>query len=720
MRRLYLLILSFLLPLVSFADEGMWVPIYLQKYAIKQMQKLGCKLSADDIYSTDKPSLKDAIVIFGGGCTGELISSQGLVLTNYHCGYGSIQKLSSLEHDYLTDGFWAYDKSEELPVPGLTVTFLVYMKDVTNQVMKNVDDFLPIEKRNNLIDKACKEIEEKVIDSLGDNYVAEVKPFYKGNQYILIVSEVYKDVRLVGAPPSAIGKFGGDTDNWVWPRHTGDFSLFRIYANKNNEPATYSPDNVPYKPKKYFTINAGGIKQGDFTLVFGYPGYTDEYIPSYLVDNLINIQNPLRIKIRQAKLDIINKAMKSSKDLNIKYFAKQAGIANGWKKWIGQNQGLKRLNILKEKKDFEIKFQKWADTYSNGVYKNLLQDYKKYSGQIRPYLIAYYSFVEDYYFTDLWHFYKNMGKLTRELQSTKSKREKDSLLTKIYKKIDGFYKDFSPEIEKQIYYKTMSFYRQDVDVELQPTYFLQIDSGQTALEHYVDSLWTNSILVDSSRLKRFYKFSARRKRKIKNFYDDPIVQMLSVTEKSFYYTILPKFHNYSDKLDSLNRLFMKAQMQMQPDKTFYPDANFTMRVSYGKVTGSKPEDGLIYNYFTTLDGVIAKGNLDVIDYVVPQKLEELYEKKDYGQWADKNDGKIHVCFLANNHTTGGNSGSPVINANGELIGVNFDRCWQGTMSDIKFDTTVCRNISLDIRYMLFIVDKYAGAKNLISEMNIKH
>lgn len=700
------------------ADEGMLVPLFLKNKTIDQMHILGFKLSADDIYNINNPSLKDAVMIFGGGCTGELISPEGLILTNYHCGYSSIQNHSTIENNIISKGFFAYDKSMELPNPALTVTFLIYMKDVTKRVLKELNDSMSIKQRKRAIDSISEIIEQQAEKKSGNKYNAKIKEFYYGNQYIMMVTETFRDIRLVGAPPSEIGKFGGDTDNWVWPRHTGDFSLFRIYANKNNEPADYSPDNVPYKPKKFFTINAQGVKEGDFTMILGYPGYTQEYIPSPLVKNLIDYEKPLRIKIRQTKLDIINKAMQNDQAIKIKYFSKQASIANGWKKWIGQIQGLKRLNILKEKKESENKFQTWTDTYNNGQYKNLLNQYSVNATAIRPYLIAFYSYVEDIYLTDMFKFYKIVTKWNGKIASEKNNKKRDSLKNKAIVSIRNFYNKFSPNIENQIYNQSVTFYKNDVDKKFLPIFYSSLSNAN--IDRYIDSLWQQSILTDTVKLKKYFSKLSSKHRNEEILENDPLIKLISSYINIFYSKVVPNYYYYQDKIDSLNRLYMKAQMQMQPEKNFYPDANFTIRVSYGTVRGSEPRDGMTYKYYTTLDGVIAKENPLIPDYQIPEKIKELYKNKDFGPWKDKKDGKIHTCFLANNHTTGGNSGSPVINANGELIGVNFDRCWEGTMSDIKFDTTFCRNISLDIRYMLFIVDKYAGAENLINEMNIKY
>ena len=714
------------------ADEGMWVPLFLNKYNIEDMQQKGFKLSAADIYDVNNASLKDAVMIFGGGCTGELISNQGLVLTNHHCGFGSIQSHSTIDHDYLTDGFWAMSKGEELPNPGLSVTFLIYMEDVTDRVNAVYTEKMTIKQRKDLIDSVCAVIEQEAVTKSGGKYDAVVEPFFYGNQYIMMVTQEYKDVRLVGAPPSAIGKFGGDTDNWVWPRHTGDFSMFRIYADKNNQPAEYSPDNVPYQPKKSFAINIQGVREGDFTMIFGYPGSTQEYIPSYLVDNVLNNANPLRIDLRQKKLDIIDAAMNSDRQIRIQYASKQSGIANDWKKWIGQNIGLKRINIFKQKRDYEAKFQNWANSSDqNLIYQNLLPDYKMYSAKIKPYEKAYYSFLECVYFTDMWKIYRSMNKHFSKISSAKTIAEVDSLKDAAITSASNFYKNYNSDIDKAVFKEMMLAYFNDIDSIFFPSFYSKITTNFAGnIENFIDNLYGNSIFTNEQRMldyiSKFYNGNRKYKRANPDkaiytqgdYINDPFIEVIDGFISVYNYVVLPKYGTLHQKIDSLNHLYMQAQMKMEPNKIFYPDANFTLRVAYGSVKGFKPRDGIIYDYFTTLDGVIAKDNPDIYDYNVPDKLKELYQTQNYGKYADKTDGKVHVCFIADNHTSGGNSGSPVINDRGQLIGVNFDRCWESTMSDIKFDPNYCRNIMLDIRYVLFIIDKYAGAGYLIDEMEI--
>jgi hypothetical protein len=672
------------------------------------MQKKGLKLTAEDLYSINQGSLKDAIVIFGRGCTGELVSDEGLLLTNHHCGFGRIQSHSTIEHDYLTDGFWAMSKEEELPNPGLSVTFLVRMEDVTDQVLGEVTPEMTEAERKAKIDEASKKIVEEATSDT--QYKAAVKPLFQGNQYFLYINEIYEDVRLVGAPPSAIGKFGGDTDNWMWPRHTGDFSVFRIYADSANNPAPYAETNVPFKPRKHFTVSLKGVEKGDFTMVYGYPYTTTEYLPSYAVDMSAFKLYPERIKIRQKKLDIIGSAMNSDPELRIKYASKQAGIANAWKKWIGVIKGLKRMNAIERKYAQEVKFREWAKGTS---YEGLLDDYKNLIEDMESY--AYWT---DYFSEAIWRldiigYAAGYRKLAGYGKDDKDNMEAE--ISKLNERAPGFFKNYDLETDKKLFAAMVEMYYGGVERGLHPDIFEDINSKFDGdFVAYTDWVYEKSIFPYQEKVADFldsYKAS-----KSKKLTSDPVYMLMSGMVEYYSENVVNSLKEMWVAQDSLNRIYMAGLMEMESDKLFYPDANATLRVTYGQVMDYKPRDAVSYSYWTTLDGIMEKDNPDIYDYDVPEKLRELYQDKDYGRYGK--DGTLNVCFTGTNHTTGGNSGSPVLNGEGHLIGINFDRNWEGTMSDFMYDPEMCRNISIDIRYCLFIIDKYAGASHLIEEMTI--
>jgi hypothetical protein len=710
------LAIVFLITVSSFirADEGMWIPLLLKKYNIKDMQAKGFKLTAEDIYSINKASMKDAVIIFGRGCTGELISNQGLLITNHHCGFSAIQSHSSLENDYLTNGFWAMSKKEELTNAGLTAKFLERMEDVSEQVLSNVNDNMSESERQAAIQKQAQLIELKSAES--GKYETVVKPLFYGNQYFLYVYKVYKDVRLVGTPPSGIGKFGGDTDNWMWPRHTGDFSIFRIYADKNNEPAEYSPDNVPYHPKVHFPISLKGVKKGDFTMVFGYPGTTQEYLPSYAVKMILKDVNPNKIKIRTAKLDIMNKYMNANQAVRIQYADKQSGVSNGWKKWIGESRGLKRLHAIEKKEKFEKEITEWINDNSErkAKYGKLLEDYKAVYKELSPNRYAFEYFVETIYYTECIRMANGYSKLLDFTEETKAEKVED-YVSRLKRGLDGYFKDYYLPLDKEVFAKMIEFYYQNMDKAYFTDELKLIDSKYKGnIAKFTEDIYKKTIFTDKAKLSVFlesYKVSANKK-----LAKDPLLRLSTNLFNMFYSQIIPAMQKAEQKLVGLDRNWMKAIMLFEKDKVLYPDANFTLRVTYGKVDDYFPYDGVKYVHYTTLDGVMEKENPAIYDYTVPKKLKELYETKDYGEYGEN--GEMRVCFTASNHTTGGNSGSPVLNADGQLIGVNFDRNWEGTMSDIMYDPDQCRNISIDIRYALFIIDKFAGAKHLIDEMTL--
>ena len=713
-KRLLIPVLLFsIISIRAVADEGMWIPLLLKKYNIEQMQAKGFKLTAEDVYSINKASLKDAVMIFGGGCTGELISDQGLLITNYHCGYRSIQKHSSIEHDYLTDGFWAMSKKEELPNPGLTVTFLKRMEDVTDKVLKGVTDSTPEKEREEIIKKNIAQIKKEATKD--NNYQAVVKPFFYGNQYFLFLNEIFRDVRLVGAPPSAIGKFGGDTDNWMWPRHTGDFSVFRIYANKDNKPAGYSKDNVPYKPVKHFTISLKKVKEGDFTMVFGYPGSTYEYVPSYHIKMLTEYINPKLIDVRTKKLDIMNSYQDKDPKVRIQYAAKNAGVSNSWKRWIGEDKGLAKLNAVKKKEDFEKRFNEWCkqNAQRDEKYGNLLNEYKSVYNKYAPYRLAYYYTSELIFRNGIET--ASIAGAFNVLRGLPEDQKKEKIVEALKKKIKSFYKDYYMPLDKDMTAMLLKMYKQNVPAEFLPGIYSYIDKHfKGDIDKYTDYLFRKTIFTNEGSVSEL--LNNIDKKTIKKLSKDPAFILYNSFRNEYMTAIKPELNKLQIQLNELNRKYMAAQMEFEKDKVFYPDANFTLRVTYGNVKGYRPRDAVYYEYRTTLKGIIEKDNPDIYDYNVPEKLKELYKNKNYGQY--EIDGTVPVCFIATNHTTGGNSGSPVLNAEGQLIGINFDRAWEGVMSDLMFNPDQCRNISLDMHYMLFLIDKFAGAGYLLDEMTI--
>ena len=717
-----LLCVFFLNTLNAHADEGMWIPMFLDKYNEEDMQSKGLKLSAEDIYSVNHASLKDAVVQFGGGCSGEMISAEGLLLTNYHCGRSRVQSHSTLEMNYIENGYWSMSRSEELSNPGLTATFLVRMEDVTSEVLKNVLPGMTEVERYSAIDKVSKLLEKKMVE--GTQYEAKVKEFFGGNEYYIFITETFKDVRLVGAPPYSIGNFGADTDNWMWPRHTGDFALFRIYADSLNRPAEYSPKNVPYKTKKHFEISMKELKEGEFTMVFGFPGRTQEYLTSFAVKQLLEEEDPLKISIREKRLAVMEKAMDADPQVKLNLTSKYASIKNYYKKFIGESIGLKKVDAVQRKQELEKSFTEWvnADVDRKVKYPNLLTELQKTYTEFAPYNKGVVLYNEAFTTLDFVTYVNSFTKLSDLLKKGIKREVLSAEVERQANYIHSFFKNYNRAIDldcanHQI--KDIIDFMPEVLTEKQRKKYKKNN------DEYISKLFTGDLL-DS--LKSVANFNALIEREGKNNIPDIIksengfgandlaFQFVSTVTQKFKENIYPSYVKLDIKLDSLNRIYTQALREFQTDKLFYPDANSTLRLSYGKIEGYAPNDSVVYTPFTTIDGVIAKENPNDKEFVVPAKLTELYEKKDYGEYAVN--GTVPVCFIASNHSTGGNSGAPVLNAQGQLIGTNFDRNWEGTAADVMYDPAMARNISVDIRYTLFIIDKFAGAKYLLDEMTI--
>lgn len=699
-----------------FADEGMWLPLLLEKYAIEDMQEKGFRLSAEDIYSMNNASMKDAVAIFGGGCTSEVISPKGLLITNHHCGYSIIQSHSSLENDYLTDGFWAMSNDEELVNAGLSVRFLDKIEDVSQEVLSTVNDSMSEALRSEVIREQRRKISER--ESVNEFTQAVVKPFFYGNQYFLFVYKIFKDVRLVGAPPSGIGKFGGDTDNWIWPRHTGDFALFRIYADQNNEPANYAPENVPYTPKKYLPISLKGYEKGDFTMVMGYPGSTQRYITSHQVELILSQELPQKIKLRDHRLAVMNEAMKNDPKVRIQYAAKYNRVSNAWKKWQGMIRGLNKLDAVETKQRQEEKFRQWvnADKTKRAIYDGLISSFEKlYDDYEEPYMAGEHWY-EAVYATELM---RQVYKYWQVLENYNMGNVEDAgeRLNQLVEGSEGFFKNFEKSIDQNIFPGLMKGFENNLPEKYHPSFFNTIAKKHDGnFKQYADDLYESTLFLNQEELMKLPELSV--KKAMKRIQKDEAMEIFREFVAIYRYSVFPVMDEIENDLDSLYRIYITGVRKMYPDSIFSPDANFTMRVTYGNIEGYKPKDGVTYGYHTTLEGVMEKEDPSIPDYNVPAKLKELYKTRDFGPYAEN--GKMYTCFIATNHTSGGNSGSPVLNAEGHLIGVNFDRNWEGTMSDIMYDPSQCRNISIDIRYALFIIDKFAGAGYLVDEMELIH
>ncbi|MFZ4543430.1 MAG: S46 family peptidase [Saprospiraceae bacterium] len=716
MSRFLFVSLFSLISILSHANEGMWIPLFLKQLNEAEMKGLGMKLNAEDIYSVNKSSLKDAICQFGGGCTAELISNSGLLLTNHHCGFDAIQNHSTLEHNYLENGFWSKNNGQELQNQGLTATFIIRIEDVSAAALLGIsadmsekDRLAAINKNISMVTKgAQREAWQEVF----------VRPFYEGNQYFMFVTETYKDVRLVGAPPSSIGKFGNDTDNWAYPRHTGDFSLFRIYADKNNRPAEYSADNVPYTPKHFLPISLDGVEKGDFSMVYGFPGRTQEYLPAIAVEQIVNILNPAKIAIRDKTLKIMDEDMRADPATKILLAARYAGISNAWKKWRGESLGLTKSKALEKKKTYEKQFSEALRTNENWNknYSHLLDDLNKVYKDAENYLLLRDLYRETFTNCLTLNWANNINTLLRNFDKNDNKafeeKKKD-----LQAGLAEFFKEYSVPNDKKVFAALTEMYWKSVPAE-----YIGEDAKSTLAKNktfqiLTDKIFSKTILTDKSKVAELLAMPTDKL--VKKLRKDPLSAFTASLYNTFDTKVNPKLAELQPQLNRLQRQYMKAQMEVfEGTKTFFPDANSTLRITYGKVNGFQPKDGVEYTPFTYLNGVMEKYIPGDYEFDVPQKLRDLYAAKDYGQYGV--DGKMPVCFLGMNHTTGGNSGSPALDAYGNLIGLNFDRVWEGTMSDINYDPALCRNIMMDARYLLFIVDKFAGAGHLIEEMKLVH
>ncbi|MDI1355906.1 MAG: S46 family peptidase [bacterium] len=708
---LYLMMLT----LVGRADEGMWMPQLIDALNFKDMKKNGFKLTAEQIYSINKASMKDAVAIFGGGCTAEVISNKGLILTNHHCGYGAIAGLSTVEKDYLKNGYFAMTNNEEIYCKGLTVTFIKRIEDVTAKVLTNVKQEWSEKSKDSIIQFNIKELEKTARGTT--QLETFIRPFYYGNEYYLFVTEVFTDIRLVGAPPESIGKFGRETDNWVWPRHNADFSMFRIYANRENKPSAFSADNVPFTPAYSFPISLKGAEKGDFTMVYGFPGRTQEYLTSYAVELLVDQQDPLRVELREKRLKIMAEDMKRNDTLRLMYATRYAGVANAYKKWKGEMLGLKKSDAVNKKKKTESDF---INLFANDAAKK--EKYSALMGQFQKIYADYAPLSRQYdYFTEcLWGIdgMRMAGNFITVFAELKKKQAgKENKFGEVLKNATPLipFRNYNKETDKKICKSMLATYKANVDPSLMPNYLdsmITVYKGNT--DELSDFLFANSSFIDNKKASvMFTDFEVNAA-----LYErDPLYQLAAAIYSHYQKTVVPQMTYYDREITQLQKEYMQGLRENVANRKFYPDANGTMRITYGKVADYNGRDGIEYKHYTTLDGLVEKNKTGEEDYFVKQRLLDLYDKKDFGMYADKN-GKLRTAFIGSNHTTGGNSGSPVLNKSGELIGTNFDRNWEGTMSDVMYNPAFCRNITLDVRYTLWIVDKYAGAGYLLNEMKI--
>ncbi|MDA9267145.1 S46 family peptidase [Salibacteraceae bacterium] len=698
------------------ADEGMWLPMLVKRLNIADMQKHGLQLSAEEIYSVNNSSLKDAIVVLNGGsCTAEMISGKGLFLTNHHCAFGVIQDNSAVDHDYLTDGFWAMAMKEELPAKGMTAGFLIEMRDVTDAVLGDISISLRGAERETALSEAIAKAEEEIKGDVESHYDIQIKSFFEGNEYYAFVYETYKDVRLVGAPPSSIGKFGGDTDNWMWPRHTGDFSMMRIYSGKDGMPADYSEDNIPYQPKHFLPISLSGVQKDDYAMIMGYPGSTDRFLSSFGVEQELTVRQPNTVKVRETRLAIMKEDMNESAEVRIKYASKYAGVSNYWKYFIGQQRGLKRLKVKEQKQALEYEFQKWvnASEERKEIYGNVLKDWEDGFNETKE-TSLYRTYLNECVFgSEVLLMAYRTSRLSGALSAEPLNQEEvDKQIEAVKKTAEKFYKDYNQSTDQKITAALFEFFSEDIPASLQPQFFKdQVSKNKGDFNKLADKIFAKSIFRSEASFNEFLSSPSA-----KTLSKDMAFQYMTKFLNHFRSDVAPLMRPPLEKIENSNRLFVHGLREMNKDVNYYPNANSTMRVTYGNVLDYYPADAIYYNFYTTIEGIMEKEDPSNDEFVVPAKLKELYNNKDYGQYSE--DGDLRICFLTNTDITGGNSGSPVINGKGELIGCAFDGNWEAMSGDIAFEPKLQRTIAVDIRYVLFIVDKYAGATHLIDEMKL--
>jgi len=696
---------------ISLADEGMWLFTMLNKN-YEQMKQLGFKLTPEDIYSVNNACMKDAIVSFGGFCTGEIVSDKGLVLTNHHCGYGQIQAHSTVEHDYLTDGFWAASFQDELPNPGLFVRILVRMDDYSTEMLKGVKDNMTESERDEILKKNAEKLKKDAQKEFNekDGYDVVIQSFFNNNQFFRIIYLKYEDVRLVGTPPSSIGKFGGDTDNWMWTRHTGDFSVFRIYSAPDGKPAKYSTNNVPFKPKYVIPVSISGIEEGDFSMILGFPGRTNRYSTTYGIEEVMNVTNVPRAKIRGIRQEVLMKDMRADQAVYIKYAAKYARSSNYWKYSIGQNQGLKRLKVLDKKQQLENQFAEWIKTNNKTEYFDVFAIQKEVYNSRHNFIYAD-TYLRECFTSgsEFVAFAYRSKKVVEMLKGHDNLELFNEEVLKLKKAGEDFFKNYNAETDKKSSKAMISLFVADVEKSFYPSFIESTDAIE--LDRIIENVFANSIFVDQAKFDKFIQMPTL------SAVENDAALKIAMSVYSKIDEINTELAVGDEKLKRANRLWLKGLMEMQKDKLFYPDANSTIRMSYGTIGGYSPKDGINYKYYTTIEGIMEKDDINNPDFTVPSKLKKLYETKNYGRYADKN-GKLPVCFLSNNDITGGNSGSPVLNGKGELIGIAFDGNWEAMSGDLAFEPDYQRTISVDIRYVLFIIEKYGEAKRLVDEMKI--